>query len=100
MVAEYTGSRRKIDDATRLYHDLNLSGDDANEFLNAVHGEFGTLFHGLRFGSYFPSEGEAPFRWLERMLKGKTMGYREFTVGHLIAVISAGAWSEPGHSGV
>ena len=81
-------------DATRIYRDLIIAGDDAAELLESIHKEFGTRFEGFVFQKYFPSETEAlPLRL------GKLLGLESrkhaLTLGHLVAVIQKGSWFEP-----
>lgn len=94
-VAGFIATSRRIDDATCLYHDLGMAGDDADEFLMAVHTEFGTSFNGLRFELHFPDEGDAFFYQLAGILGYRSRRFRPCTVGHLIAVIERGHWFEP-----
>ena len=78
----------------RVLQDLNIAGDDADEFLEAVHDAFGTRFDGFVFGDYFPNDDEiGGERWLRRL--GFRDGRKVLTVGHLLDVIQHGIWFEP-----
>jgi len=93
IVASIAGVRH-VTPGQRLYHDLGLSGDDANEIFDAVSGQFGVRFSGLRFQDYFPDESEGFTDRLERMI-GVAKPRKAITVGHLAAVAARGEWFEP-----
>jgi len=80
--------------STRIYHDLQIAGDDACEMLAAVTASCGVLLEGFDFNAYFPDETEALARyWMAKFgFDGK---YRPLTVGHFSTVIRAGKWTEP-----
>jgi hypothetical protein len=90
---KYVGNA-KIDDDTRLYHDLSISGDNASELIDDIHREFKTDLIGMRFWDYFPEEADA---FLEHI--GRLLGFRSrrkpLTVAHLSLVVKEGSWREP-----
>jgi len=77
----------------RLYHDMGLSGDDAGEFLDAVHARFSTRFEGSEFETYSPNEGEGLPRFFRKL--GFDDHKKPFTFSHLVKIVEAGQWSEP-----
>ena len=82
------------DDSVRLYHDLNISGDDAGELLEIVQKQFGTKFEGFKFTEYFPDDPSAIFYHIGNLI-GLKRKFKLFTFGHLVEVIKAGHWFEP-----
>lgn len=86
-------SRAKaLSPATALFHDLSLAGDDALELLESMHARFGTRFDGFDFSRYFPDETEA---LSHHLLPHRRQRKKRLTVGHLHAVLAAGAWFDP-----
>ena len=77
-----------------LYHDLRISGDDADELLESVKKDFGTKFEGFSFGSYFPSEGEQIGYTVSKLFGFKDK-LKRFTFGHLVEIVKAGHWFDP-----
>ena len=83
--------RGPIDEQTRVWHDLYLSGDDAYEMLETIQKRFGTSFLSMDFNRYFPGETEGFFyMWAERF--GMKSKFRPLSLGHLIAVVRARQW--------
>ena len=86
--------KAKINDDTKIYHDLGIGGDDAFEFLDHISTEFKVDFSEMRFSDYFPDETEA---FSERI--GKFLGFkskrRPLTVNHLLQILEEGRWREP-----
>lgn len=91
IVQEIYGQKIKIEDETRIYHDLFVAGDDAIELFERVHKEFGTDFTGLHFPEYFPNETDSIFYYWFRFL-GLRGNFKELTVSHLVNVVDAGHW--------
>jgi hypothetical protein len=83
-----------VSESTRILQDLGIDGDDADEFLEAVHAKFGTRFDGFVFSTYF-SNGEigSGEGWLRR--RGFEDPRKPLSVGHLLDVIIGGAWFDP-----
>jgi hypothetical protein len=90
---KYAGSV-EINEETKVYHDLKISGDDALELLGDLRDEFGTDFSKLNFSEYFPEESEAFPEHLARLL-GSGAARKPLSVGHLLQVVRVGQWQEP-----
>ena len=94
LIRELAGHHGQINDKTRLFHDLSISGDDAADFFDRVHKRFGTSFSGMNFEEFFPNETEGIF-----YRRGRFLGFgrpkREFSIGHLLEIIKQGRWLEP-----
>ncbi len=93
IIRKFVGNRRAIESSTRLWHDLRISGDDADELLEDIHRQFGTNFFDFDIEPYFPDELEGLYgpvtEWLH---PGR---WKAFTFGHLVQVVKAGKWFEP-----
>lgn len=97
MVRFIHGGKSTVSDSTRLWHDLRISGDDAYELLEMVHKRFGTRFDAFDFNAYFPGETDI-FEGLISMIAAwfrRSDGRREFTFGHLVAIVERGVWFQP-----
>lgn len=94
LISEISGVRKGLSDSTRIYHDLFISGDDADELLEKIHERFGTKFEKLDFSEYFPDETES-FVWHLARLIGIKCKKKEMTVGHLLEVIQRKEWFDP-----
>jgi hypothetical protein len=83
-----------VSESARILQDLGIDGDDADEFLEAVHAKFGTRFDGFVFSTYF-SNGEigSGEGWLRR--RGFEDRRKPLSVGHLLDVIIGGIWFDP-----
>ena len=82
-----------IDEETRVWHDLHLSGDDAYEMLETIRNRFGVSFKSMDFSRCFPDETEGFFyMWAERF--GLRSRFEPLALGHLLAVIQAGQWHD------
>lgn len=92
LLARFTTT--PLSEDCRILQDLGIGGDDAGEFLDAVHQTFGTRFDGFVFSAYFPDDGEAAGEeWFRRL--GFRDSRKTLTVGHLLDVIQRGVWFEP-----
>ena len=59
FVSEWTGRReREITRQTRLLHDLDITGDDANEILDAFSKKFKVKIDKFNYIDFFPEEGQ------------------------------------------
>jgi hypothetical protein len=94
MIRDITRSRRAINDGTRLFHDLSISGDDAADFLDLVQQRFSVQMSALKFDEYFPNEPDGILYFKGKFL-GFGQGKKELTVGHLLKVIERGHWVDP-----
>jgi acyl carrier protein len=94
---------------TRIYHDLGVTGDDADEFLEAFRREFGVDMANFNFDDHFTPELSAfaplsPFFWLfmltptyRKMMKRPRDAKRKFmvipvTVMDLVKAAKEGNW--------
>lgn len=58
LITSETGfSKNKISLETRLYHDIGLDGEDAEEFIEAFSEAFDVDMNGFEFYRYFNKEG-------------------------------------------
>lgn len=80
-------------DATEIYYDLGLYGDDLYVFLLWVGSEFGAQFR-INLREYAPGEGNFPFlfRKLRERRERERRPYKSLTVGDILAGIEAGRW--------
>ena len=80
---------------TKIREDLELVGDDIEEFLNWIHRFFGTDFSELDLTEYFPQEGE--FFGFIYDIRKKTGHYdktlRTMKIGALVRAIQRGRWT-------
>lgn len=94
ILHDFARPRKGIDDATRIYHDLLISGDDADEMLQRIHAACGTTFEGFDFNAYFPNETESLFARIALLFGWSDK--KSITVGHLLKVVESGRWFEAG----
>ncbi|HKU64422.1 MAG TPA: DUF1493 family protein [Rhizomicrobium sp.] len=94
LLAQAACRKAPFAEDTRILQDLNIGGDDADEFLEAIHEKFGTRFDGFEFTAYFPNEHEALGEYWVRRL-GFQDTRKPVTMGHLTDVIQRGSWFEP-----
>ena len=94
IVSDIVGKPTALGASDRLYHDLNIAGDNATQLLDEIHQRFGVRFAGFRFDSYFPhgTSVSVDALLMKLGLRGK---WKELTVEHLLNVIDTGAWFEP-----
>lgn len=85
----------ELHDCTRLFHDLGMGGDAANDLLEGIHRRFGTSFREFDFESYFPGEHDAFWFFHLRRFKWVARQKKDLTLGHLIKVVQAGKWFGP-----
>ncbi|QRY57117.1 DUF1493 family protein [Sphingobacterium siyangense] len=91
LLQEYSYSDVYFSADARLYHDLNIFGDDASEFLNAFKSQFNVNLSEFNFSEYFPSEGDNILPNIFRFLIGKKKKiYKPLTIYHLIEAIELG----------
>ncbi|MCD7931080.1 MAG: DUF1493 family protein [Tannerellaceae bacterium] len=66
----------------RLYHDLNIYGDDVDDFFDEYQKLFDVTIHPFNFTDYFPEEG---WDWssIVRFFTGKENTYKELTIADL-----------------
>jgi hypothetical protein len=79
---------------TDLVEDLNLVGDDADNFMGKFADEFRVEAGDFDFNDYFPAEGFNPFATVgglfSNKLKGKSL--KPITLGMLEKAIQSGVW--------
>src|SRR5262249_17093645 len=93
IIRDIGGSKSPIDESTRIYQDLQISGDDAFEVIERIHKECGTSFRQLDFHEYFPNETDAIFYHIMQLF-GWTWKKKTMTVGELLRAVEAGNWVE------
>lgn len=94
LLMKFGAKQPPFSDDCFLLQDLGIGGDDADEFLEAIHATFGTRFDGFAFATYFPDEHEAVGEhWFRRL--GFKDTRKPFRLGHLVDVVQRGAWFEP-----
>jgi len=91
FVQELNPYEAEVTAETRIYHDLNVYGDDAEEFLVAYAEMFNVNLSCFVFSDYFPDEG-FPFisEILRIILFRPKKRYKELSVGKLEAGITTG----------
>lgn len=94
LISEISGVKKGLSDSTRIYHDLLISGDDADELLENIRNTLGTNFDGLDFSAYFPDETESFVFHLAARI-GCKIKKKEMTIGHLLNVIRKKSWFDP-----
>ncbi len=95
MAAIYCGPIRRSTAASRLFHDLGLSGEDAIDYLHEVFRRYGVRSEGFRFDEYFPDEAEGAFVHLLSLLSPIKRWWKELTVEHLVKVCMSKRWFDP-----
>jgi Protein of unknown function (DUF1493) len=88
------GRKKRLSLATELYHDLQISGDDASALLEEIAKEYLIDFDGFEFSEYLPNEYEALWYYLKARIGVRDSRRKPFTIGHLIAVAERHAWFE------
>ena len=92
-----TPTSQPITEATELYYDLGLHGDDLYDALDEVSREFRVDFSLMDLGRYAPGEtGHAFSLNLVRTFRewrGERT-YRSLTVGSLVDAVQAGVWRD------
>lgn len=91
LLEEYSSRNREIDENLRLYHDLNIYGDDASELMDRFKNEFNVDVSKFRFDDYFPSEGD----WilpsiLHFFISRKPKEYKPITLSDLHQAVEKG----------
>ena len=96
LIAAHSGARpNRIEDQTRLWHDLHIHGDDVDELFAAIEREFAIVIEAHDGVRYFPGEGQRFDALFCRLLGRKPPDYRPITVDHLMAVVERGQWFMP-----
>ena len=86
---------------TRLREDLQMDGDDATDFFEALADQFVVDLSTLDLCRFFNDEGHVI--WSPAGMLGRLLGYHRepkgsITVAHLISVVNSGQWSDPGEA--
>jgi len=94
-----TSESEAVTEATELYYDLGLSGEDLADAIDGIRAPYGTDFRGMDLRRYAPGEGYDPgFNILRDLREGRgKRTYRSLTVASLIEAIQAGLWREATH---
>lgn len=83
----------EIDDKILLFKDLELIGDDADEFLKIFSKEFKIDMSNFIFADYFIEEYNIPFHyWYDKFFNKEKMRRKSFDIHHLLKVIDKGCW--------
>ena len=91
LMEGYNSTDKALDEDARLYHDLNIYGDDAIELLNCLDNQFNVDLSKFRFTDYFPSEGDRILPRVFRFLIGKKpKEYKPLTLSSLNKAIVTG----------
>lgn len=91
LLEEYNSTDIVLDENVKLYHDLNIYGDDAIELLNCFAEQFKVDLSKFRFTDYFPSEGDRILPSLFGFLIGKKpKEYKPLTLSNLNKAIDIG----------
>lgn len=95
---------------TRLYADLGMTGDDAQEFITAFAVKYDVDMESFIWLRYFDDEGSdmmAPAMALIASVLSPSFAVRwqaahaaerEITIGHLVDVVSERTWRDPGNA--
>lgn len=78
---------RDLSEATEIYFDLRISGDDLYELLAWIAGEFKVDFSGMKLGEFAPHEGA-------ELWPPITKPYKSLTIGALFRAVDARKWQE------
>ena len=89
------GSKKSIPGSARIYHDLQLGGDDAFELLEDISKAYGVSFQGFRFDDYFPNETDHMWLAWKARLGFPDTKRKPLTFDHLVDVVRQGHWSDP-----
>ena len=98
LLRHYLGKNVVVTSMTQLYQDLNIYGDDADEFLTAFSEKFGVDMNSFRFADYFPHEGMSPIdivRIVARVFGHRDLSKKPLTVGHFVSVAKRKVWFDP-----
>ncbi|MGJ1269867.1 DUF1493 family protein [Sphingobacterium spiritivorum] len=91
LLEEYNSTDMVLDESVRLYHDLNIYGDDAIELLNCFKEQFKVDLSRFQFTDYFPSEGDWILPSLFRFLTSKKpKEYKPLALSDLNKAINIG----------
>jgi hypothetical protein len=93
IIEKYTG-RKTFQGSTRLFHDLHLYGEDADDMLGEFQKEFGVDFSEFEFSDYFPDETEMPFGFFLFIFLSREKK-NPITIDHLIDVAERQRWFYP-----
>ena len=93
LVRPFVG-RESISLATRLWQDLHIGGDDADELMTAFAEQFEVDMAGFDPMRFFPDETQAMGEtWAGRF--GLKNGRPTMTIGHLVEVGRRRQWFDP-----
>lgn len=91
LIAVFTTSKDILNYDIRIYHDLNIYGDDADELLEKYAKEFNVDISFFKFTDYFPEEGDILISTLIRILSLKQRTkYKELKISDLIHAAETG----------
>ncbi|MDD4192103.1 MAG: DUF1493 family protein [Mangrovibacterium sp.] len=82
-----------VDEKTVLFKELDLIGDDADEFIQRFSETFEIDMVGFKFDEYFIEEYNIPFLyWYDRLFRKRKIKRKEFDVKHLEKIIKEKKW--------
>lgn len=92
LIAKYCSPKDILNQDTRIYHDLNIYGDDADELLEEYSKLFNIRISSFKFTDYFPEEGDIITSTIIRILSLKPpKKYKELKIGDLTLGIQTGS---------
>lgn len=91
LLNEYTSVDFEFKKDVKIYHDLNIYGEDARDFFKRFSKAFEVDITNFNFSDYFPSEGDWILPNLIRMLTFQSkIKYKELTIEMLLQSIKFG----------
>src|SRR3978361_649151 len=87
VILPFVGRKKQIGLTTRLYQDLRIMGDDADELFISIMERFGTSFAGINLSAYFPEEYAAGYLYLASLFGMPDRKHASFTGQHLPDVV-------------
>jgi hypothetical protein len=85
FLEESNPAKKPVSGSTRLFHDMRIYGDDADELIAEYSKRFEVDVSSFRIQEYFPDEGDSFFHNLFMRLMGKqnSRDFKEFPVSML-----------------
>lgn len=83
----------EVNETTIFFKDLDLIGQDADEFIRLFSEQFDIDMTDFRFNEYFVDEYNIPFGyWFDRIFRKKKLKRKEFNIKHLESIVIAKKW--------
>jgi len=84
FLEEFNPSKKPVTKNTRLYHDMNVYGDEADELITAYSKKFNVDISAFRFSDYFPVEGDSfLYNLIRGILRKPKKELKEFPIKNL-----------------